>query len=92
MTTLWRGLRCKSCNTQQISVVVAHWGFDKDGTLYINGVCKNCFKQSIMTHTRDEQEADTRQAFNNWKEEGGEEADDFTQWEWELTEGEDNAS
>jgi len=86
---LWRTARCTSCKDERASIVIVRWGFDKDGTFHVYGVCRWCLRASTITHTRDEIAGDIRQAFNNWKESGGDEAEDFTNWEWELEEGDD---
>lgn len=78
---LWRRADCQTCTLRVPTFLIANWGFDKDGTLYLLGVCRFCCKQTTITHTREEQEADIRQAFNQWKGEGGEEASDFKWWE-----------
>ena len=79
---LWRRADCQNCKLRVPTFLIANWGFDKDGTLYLLGICRFCCKQTTITHTREEQEADIREAFSQWVETG--EAPDFKWWEHEF--------
>ena len=86
---LWRTAKCMSCKNENASIVIVRWGFDKDGTFLVYGVCRWCYRSATITHNREEQDGDIREAFNQWTENGGPEADDFYDWETELMEDDD---
>lgn len=87
----WRTARCVYCKDERASLIVVHWGFDKSGTLTVDGVCRWCLRPATITHTRREQDADIREAFNHWRDEADEEeAFDFSEWEYDLRKEDDN--
>ena len=81
---LWRVARCTDCKESRASIVIVRWGFNKDGTLSIYGVCRWCYRQMDITHTRTEQLGDEREMFNEWRRSGSDEADDFSLWEEDI--------
>ena len=88
---LWRTAKCTSCKDDRASIVIVRWGFDKDGMFEVYGVCRWCLRASTIKHTRDEIDGDIREAFLRWRDEDdGQEALDFSDWETELTEGDDD--
>lgn len=81
---LWRTARCQHCKEVRASIVIIRWGFDKDGTFHIYGVCRWCYRPADITHTRVEIAGDVREAFNDWRRSGGDEAEDFSFWEEDI--------
>lgn len=87
-TPLWRGAKCMSCRDERPSVIIAHWGYDKEGTLHVSGLCRWCLRNVTITHTFDEQRADVREAYNDWLERHSDQLSlDFIIWEDQMLEG-----
>lgn len=93
MNVNWWLMKCKKCagGSDILTVVIHRVGFDKNWTLHIEGICRFCFTKVVFSHTRQEQVADVREAFNLWKAEGKEDASDFKDWEIEIG-GKDDCS
>jgi len=88
----WRGLKCTTCKTSSPSLVVVRWRFDKDGTFHILVVCRICFQKAMITHTFEEQQADSREDYLLWLTDQQDPMSvDMLIWENELLEGDDDA-
>ena len=86
----WMLFRCPECRTT--TIVLRRWGFDHEGTLVMEGWCKDCGNNLIITHDFDEQRADVREAYHAWCEKVSGEPTDLKLWEWEVKpDGEDSA-
>jgi hypothetical protein len=83
----WYFLKCQRCRNFVNPIVVTAFGFDENGTLYLTGICRNCFGRADITHTREEYEADIRESFNEERRVNPD-VRDFRDWEQEL--GDDN--
>ncbi len=79
----WR-LKCPECNIKHPTMLASHFGFDRNGTLSIIGVCRFCLREFTMEHDFDEIAGDVREAYNLWIEGGGQEQEDLELWESEL--------
>ena len=84
----WWRLKCTTCKTDFPSCVVVHFGFDKDGTLHMEAICRICLHRSRFTHTAEEIAADHLYAHQQWLKEHPEEMD-FQEWESELEESDE---
>ena len=93
MPIVWRNLRCTKCRADHPTMVVRLWGLDENGCQWFDCFCRECGKQTMLTHDFDEQRADVREAYHAWCEQAGEgsKAYDWKLWEWEVRDGEDSA-
>lgn len=95
---LWRMMKCLTCKSTHPSLVIVRWRFDKDLTLHFLLICRICFQKAEVSHTRDEQLADSREAYANWlTDQTDPMSTDFLIWEnqmledRQLEEGEEDA-
>lgn len=76
-------VKCNSCKANLPTVIIVNFGFDKDGMLSLNCVCRLCFRKTTVTHTVEEIVRDIEQDRQAWMEEHPLEGD-FMEWESEF--------
>lgn len=90
MATQWYTFKCSKCSGIQPSMVIIHWGFDHNGVLYLEGICRHCYYKAVINHTQDEQAGDIREMFLvHLDEQSDQMSIDMLIWENELLEDED---